>query len=222
METKHTIIEILNSFETGNPETDYVSIFIYRDGPNKTKQVTLGRGYTEDGTLWDVFESYKSLGGKEADKLLSFKKFKGDESLPKNKEFLDLIINTAKNDNNFKEAQDLIYDKMYWNKGLAWFNKNKLIRPLSLAVVQDSYLHSGSIIKSLTNKFSECTPLNGGNEVKWVSKYLEIRYNWLKNHPNKILNNTVYRPQFFLEQIKNNNWDLNKFPITANGCKIVN
>jgi chitosanase len=220
MNTKDTIIKILNCFETGKSETDYVSIFLYNDGPNNTKQVTLGRGYTEQGTLWDVFNEYKKLGGVNADELLSYKKYKGDQSLPKNKEFLNLIINTAKNDENFKNAQDIIFDLLYWDKAYNWFEKNNFVLPLSLSVIQDSYLHSGSMMSFLTNKFAEKTPKNKGNEKKWIIDYVNVRKQWLKTNSRKILNNTVYRQDFFIEQIEKNNWQLNIFPIIANGVKI--
>ena len=221
MDTKKLIIKILNCFETGKPETDYVSIYCWNDGPNNTKQVTLGRGYTEQGTLWDVFEKYKSLNGSNSDKLLSFKKYKGDETLPKNKEFLNLIINTAKSDEKFKKSKDEIYEKMYWLKGDDWFKSNGFTLPLSLLVIQDSYLQSGSILKFLINKFSEKVPSEGGNEKEWIHQYCLYRKKWLTNHSRKILNNTVYRPNFFLKQIENKNWELDKFPIYANGIKIT-
>ncbi|CAB5226345.1 Glycoside hydrolase, family 46 [uncultured Caudovirales phage] len=221
MDTKQTIIKILNCFETGKPETNYSSIYCWNDGPNNTKQVTLGRGYTEQGTLWDVFEKYKSLGGSNADKLISFKKYKGDQTLPKNKEFLSLIINTAKSDEKFKIAQDEIYEKVYWVRGNNWFKSKGFILPLSLLVIQDSYLQSGSMLKFLINKFSEKVPSEGGNEKKWIQQYCLVRKNWLANHSRKILNNTVYRPEFCLKQIENNNWKLDKFPIYANGIKIT-
>lgn len=221
MDTKQTIIKILNCFETGKTETDYVSIYCWNDGPNDTKQVTLGRGYTEQGTLWNVFETYKVLNGLNADKLLSFKTHKGNQTLPKNKEFLNLIINTAKNDEIFKKAQDDVFDKVYWDKGAIWFNAKGFVLPLSLAVIQDTYLQSGSMLKFLINKFSENVPSDGGNEKDWIEKYCITRKKWLANHSRTILNSTIYRPNFFLKQIQDNNWKLDKFPIYANGIKIT-
>jgi chitosanase len=220
MDTKQTIIEILNCFETGTPQINYVSVYCYHDGPNDTKQVTLARGFTEQGTLWDVFEKYKEIGGSNADKLLFFKSHKGDQTLPKNKEFLNLIINTAKTDQKFRQAQDEIYDEIYWNRGYNWFERNKFSLPLSLVVIQDSFLQSGSMLKFLINKFSENLPVDNGNEKDWIEKYCRSRKTWLANNSRKILNSTVYRPDFFLKQIENNNWNLEQFPIYPNGVKI--
>jgi hypothetical protein len=221
METKENIIKILNCFETGSTETDYYSIFIYRDGPNKKTQLTLGRGYTEcGGALWKVFQKYKELGGEKADMLLSYRNDSCKEILPKNKEFISLIINTAKTDKKFRDAQDMVYDELYWNRGLKFFNDNGFTLPLSLAVIQDSILHSGSILDFLRKRFSEKTPNNGGDEKKWIEQYVNVRFKWLFNHPNTLLRNTIYRQKFFTEQIKKNNWQLDQYPIYPNGVKI--
>lgn len=218
MNNKELIIKILNCFETGKPETDFSSIFIYRDGPNKTRQLTLGRGYVESGSLWDVFIKYKELGGKNADSLLSRRSEKGKETLPDNKEYINLIISSAKEE-SFRKAQDQVFDILYWNKGLDYFNKYGFTLPLSLAVIQDSILHSGSILKFLVNKFDEKKPSDGGSEKVWIKSYIEARQTWLTNH-SKLLANTAYRTKFFLKEIEKGNWNLDKLPIYPNGIKI--
>ena len=73
MSAKSTIIQILNAFEndSGSTKTEYDKIYLYKDGPNKTYQVTLARGFTEcGGTLWQVFEEYKKLGENNIDETL--------------------------------------------------------------------------------------------------------------------------------------------------------
>lgn len=221
MEIKDLIIRMVNSFEndSGSPETEYNKIYIYHDGPNDIKQVTLARGYTEcGGSLWKVFEYYKQFGGKNADKLLSYKKDNCKEILSNNMDFLKLIIQSAKEDKSFRDAEDKVFDDVYWNKGLDYFNKGKFKENLSLAVIQDSILHSGSILKKLTNKFAEKRPVDGGNERKWITAYVKARFNWL-SHASQLLRNTVYRPKFFLGEIKKENWALS-CPLIANDSKL--
>ena len=225
MDTKTTIIKILNVFEndSGSPETVYDVIYIYRDGPNKKRQITLGRGYTEcGGALWKVFEKYKELADdkKVADQLLAHKKESCSETLPDDKEFLKLIITTAQTDKDFREAEDFVYDSLYWNKGVEWFTNNGFTLPLSLAVIQDSILQSGSILQFLRDRFSEKTPNNGGSEKAWIEQYVKVRQEWLANHKNRVLNGTIYRTKFFLKEIEKDNWNLDKFPIYPNGVKI--
>lgn len=225
MNTKETIIKILNVFEndSGSSETEYDKIYIYKDGPNKKRQITLGRGYTEcGGALWKVFEKYKELADdkKVAIELLEQKKKSCSETLPNDKQFLNLIINTAKIDKDFRAAEDFVYDSLYWNKGVQWFNDNGFILPLSLAVIQDSILQSGSILNFLRNRFLEKTPKDGGSEKDWIKSYVTVRQEWLANHKNRVLNGTIYRTKFFLKEIEKDNWNLDKFPIYPNGVKI--
>lgn len=222
MEQKDLIIKILNSFEVGKAATDYSTIYIYHDGPGKKRQVTLGRGYTEcGGALWDVFTTYKQLGGGNADKLLEYKKSSCEGSLPNNKEFLDLITSTAKEDPKFRQAEDSVYDKQYWNHGQTWFDKGKFTKLLSMAVIQDSMLQSGSVPTWLCNRFPNKTPINGGDEEAWVKAYIKTRDYWLAHHSNPILNGTVYRTRFFLQEIAKDNWNLDQFPIYPNDVKII-
>ena len=223
MTTKETIIQILNAFEndSASPKTEYDKVYLYHDGPGNVKQVTLARGYTEcGGALWSVFSEYEKLGGSKAKELLSYKKDSCKGTLPNNKSFLNLITDTAKTDDKFCCAQDIVYDRMYWNPGYAWFEKNGFKLPLSLGVIQDSYLQSGGILDFLRKRFTESVPASGGDEKAWIKSYLETRKSWLANHTNTILHNTVYRPEFFLHQIRDNNWNLDKFPIYPNDSRV--
>ena len=228
MSVKSTIIEILNCFEndSSSPKTEYDKIYIYHDGTDnkgqqKKKQVTLGRGYTSmGGTLWDVFRAYQTLGG-DAKKLLSFLPQRYDESLASNKDFLSLIIKTAQTDEKLRTAEDQIYDKLYWDVGYNWYTINGFSLPLSLAVIQDTFLQSGSMLSFLTKRFTEKTPAHGGDEKAWIEAYVSTRQKWLANHSNSVLRGTVYRTNFFTKQIENNNWNLDKFPIYPNDTKLV-
>jgi chitosanase len=221
--TKKIIREILNCFEVGTPQTDYCSIYIYHDGPNNMRQITLGTGFVSgnNGTLWSVFREYQSLGGNNASKLISYQSRTNDPSLADDKTFINLIISTAKQDYKFRNAEDTIYDKLYWNRGQTWFDGNGFTMPLSMAVIQDSFLQSGSMPSFIIRKISEKLPIMGGEEKEWIKSYLTIREYWLAHHSRKILNGTVYRPNFFTKQIENDNWNLDKFPIYPNDTKLV-
>lgn len=218
---KENIIRVLNAFEndSGSPDTEYDKIYIYGDGPGGVKQVTLARGYTEcGGALWKVFEYYKLTGGENADKLLSYKRYSCKGTLPKDQNFLRLIINSARNEESFREAEDRVFDDLYWNKGVAYFESGGFKENLSLAVIQDSFLHSGGMLRFLTNKFAEKRPVQGGDEKKWITAYVQARLKWLSS-ASKLLRNTVYRPKFFLGEIKKNNWNFD-CPLVANDAKI--
>lgn len=222
MDNKSTIIKILNIFEndTQSPNSDYSSIYIYRDGPKNKQQVTLGRGFTEcGGSLWNVIDEYEKNNGENGKKLQSFKSDSCKEILPNDSEFLKLLQDSS-DDVEMKNAQDSVYDKVYWSRGAKWAQDNGFKLPLSMAVIQDSYLQSGGILDFLRNRFSENTPSGGGDEKEWIKAYVNARHNWLANHSRKILRNTVYRTQFFKKQIDNNNWNLDVFPLYVNGVKL--
>lgn len=221
MDLKEVIIRILNSFEndSGSPETEYDTIYRYHDGTNDIRQVTLGRGWTEcGGSLWRVFESYKEKGGTNADKLLSYRSKSCKGILPNDQEFLNLIKETAKSDSLFQGSEDQVFDEVYWNPAYKYFSNNEFTQPLSLAVIVDSWLHSGGVLKFLVNKFPEKKPAFGGNEKKWIQSYLEARLNWLSS-ASALLRNTVYRPKFFLNEIKKDNWSMT-CPLIANDARI--
>lgn len=220
--SKELIIKILNVFENDSqsPNTDFSSIYIYADGTKNRRQVTLGRGFSEcGGSLWMVFEEYDSNGGKNGEKLNSYKKKSCTATLPEDKEFLALIHDSC-DEKAMRSAQDTIYDRVYWSHGEQWFDQNGFTLPLSMAVIQDSYLQSGEILDFLRKRFDERTPKDGGDEKEWITQYINTRNSWLENHSRKILRNTTYRTHFFQKQIANSNWDLDKFPIVANGVRL--
>ena len=74
-----------------------------------------------------------------------------------------------------------------------------------MLVIYDSFIHSGSILPFLRQKFTENVPVNGGDEKKWIKQCVDTRHNWLENHSKLILRNTIYRTQCFKNQIKANN-----------------
>jgi chitosanase len=90
---------------------------------------------------------------------------------------------------------------------------------LSMLVIYDSQIHSGGIPSFLRQRFPELPPSKGGDEKAWIAAYVKVRHQWLSTHSRKILQKTIYRTQCFLNQIKNNNWDLSQVVI-ANGVRV--
>ncbi len=211
LDYKPTILKILNVFEndSGSPNTEYDKLYLYGDGPGNIRQVTLARGYTEcGGALWKVFEYYAASGGKNGEKLLSYKKDSCKGLLARNKEFLNLIISSAREEESMRKAQDDVFDDLYWNPMYKQFTEWGFKEPLSLAVFADSKLHSGGMLKFLMNSFPEKKPAFGGNEEVWIRQYVDARHRWLANHSNRILRGTIYRTSFFKEELNEDNWDL--------------
>ena len=210
------ISRMLNAFEndSGSPETDYGTIYIYHDGNDHRRQITLGRGFTADGgNLRKVIDRYTTLGGERA---VDFQDHLA--LLPDDHELLDLL-KAVSGEQAMRDAQDQIFTEVYLQPAFNWAAANGFELPLSYAVVADSYLHSGAMLQFLMNRFAEKKPANGGDEQAWIKAYVLTRRSWLagKGPP---LSNTVYRPDFFLRQINTDNWNFNP-PLIANGSNIA-
>ena len=72
MENEHQvrtlILRVLNVAETDHPDGKPYAVYVYADGKNGRKQVTLGVGFTEDGgNLEKVLNSYIAKKGAFAD-----------------------------------------------------------------------------------------------------------------------------------------------------------
>jgi chitosanase len=219
---KRKIIQVINVFETGTITGNYSKISIFSDGPvingNRIKQITYGRSQTtEYGVLKILIEQYITNKGQFADQFKPFvDKIGKQPSLCTDSSFKSLLKNAGQNDSIMKSTQDNFFDQLYYQPAFNWFTSMKFTLPLSLLVIYDSFIHSGSILPFLRQRFPESVPANGGDEKKWINQYIAARHDWLEHHPNKILRNTVYRPICFEKAIAQNNWDLSS-AIDANG-----
>ena len=212
---------VLNAAEndSGSYETEYATIYIYNDGPNKVKQLTLSRGITQYGNMKSLLQMYINDGGKYSNNFKPYVDILTKSSTVKDSSFKALLIKAAKEDQIFRTAEDKIFDDKYLRPALEFADKNGFGQPLSLMVILDSYLHSGTIFDFLRTRFPEKTPAKGGNEKIWIKEYVDARHSWLANHSNRILQNTTYRTQFLKNQIKDENWYFNP-PVVMNGTKI--
>lgn len=221
IQKKNMILTIMNVAETGTLSTDYCSVYIYADGKNNRKQITLSRGFTEDGgNLKEVIKQYIYNGGKKSAEFTPHiaKMGAAYPSLSGNSAFINLLKSVCQ-ESAMIRAQDEVFDNQYWIPAYRWFTSNGFTLPLSMLVIMDSYLHSGSILSFLREKFKESPPIKGGKEKEWIAQYVNVRHDWLKNHSNKILNNTIYRTNCFKLQIASNNWELRQ-DVVMNGTRI--
>jgi chitosanase len=219
LEVKTKIKQAINVLEMDSKDIKYSQLYIYNDGPNDIRQITVSFGVTEYGNLKKLIEIYIADGGKYADQFQPFLNLIGKTALVNNADFKRLLIASAKEDSIMRTAQDKVYDLAYWDRAYKWFNANGFTLPLSMGVIMDSFVHSGGILDVLRQRFSEKTPASGGNEKEWVAQYLAVRREWLANHKKKILNNTVYRIDFFLKQTSTGNWDF-VCPLVPHGVNI--
>lgn len=208
------IRQIIRCFETGNVTgADYANISIFNDGPNNITQITYGASQTtEFGLLRQLIKMYvDEKGARYANEFRNYISRIGNKpSLHEEKAFIQLLKNAA-TDSIMQTVQDRFFNIYYFNPARSWFDKQGFTLPLSLLVIYDSYVHSGSILDFLRNSFPEKVPVNGGNEKKWIESYVNSRDHWLETHTSRpILRNTDYRTDSFIYAIREDNWLLDK------------
>jgi hypothetical protein len=213
------ISSVLNIFETGKPELNYGAVYIFPDGNNKRKQVTVSIGFTEDsGSFGKVIRVYIEAKGMYANEFVPYVNRIGKGVLWNNTAFINLIKKAGTNDPIFIETQEFVYRALYVHPSRSIAEDLGLKLPLSILVVQDSKLHgSFDLVRKL---FPEVPPISGGDEKKWVKAYCEARKAWWNAHPKNpwagVSGKGTYRMDTFLEAIKKDNWDLSQ-PLKTNG-----
>lgn len=201
---------MLNLFEqdSGSPETEYNVIYLYKDGNNGRRQTTLTRGFTDDGgNLKKVVLLYIQKQGLLSDLFKKRLPAFGKGTLPTDKEFLQALVK-AGNEQAMKDAQDEVFQSAYVQPALDWAERYGIKTPLGVGVVVDSFLHSGTVPEWLCKRFQAARPASGGTESTWIAAYLNERLAWFTRSTG-LLHTCTFRPLFFLDQVKNGNWDLN-------------
>ena len=199
---------------------------VLADGKGGRRQVTLGIQFDEaSGDLGRVLDLYAENGGRYAQELGRYRNLvdTGDSKstvLARDDAFKSLL-RAAGNDPVMQKAQDFIFASETWDPAQRWFDANGFTLPLSMLVISDSFLQSGSMLQFLRNRFKEVPPAQGGREKVFITDYTYVRNNWLFGHPNRAIHNSAYRTRCYLAQINSENWNLDSLPIVMNGVKVA-
>lgn len=211
---KSIIEKIVNCFETGRPDGNYAAIAKLHDGPHGIQQITYGRSQTtEYGNLRILIQQYVATNSMYSQQLKPYAEKVGSIPLVNNSIFIQLLKDAATNDLVMRQTQDQFFDERYFKPAIKWAAENGFTLPLSAAVIYDSFIHSGSILWIIRQKFSENPPALGGDEKAWITAYVKARDRWLANHHRVIVRGTTYRTKTFLQEIEKGNWDLRQLPI---------
>ncbi|WP_185289938.1 chitosanase [Chryseobacterium lactis] len=222
------IAEVISTFENGKRSGGYDAYVAYRDerfNGSYYRQITYGRFQTtEFGNLKKLIQMYIEANGTYAnffkDYVNDIGKIVGNTpvSLYQNEDFVQALKDAGKNDPIMQTVQEDFFDLRYFQPALSWFKTHGFTLPLSLLVIFDSFIHSGSIKESLRKMFPEYPPNMGGDEKRWITQYTAARHAWLSNYETKEVRASAYRTQTFKDLILNDNWDLTK-PFKTQGIQ---
>jgi chitosanase len=221
-DSQRRIIErVINVFETGTVEGKYGAISIYRDGPNRIRQITYGRSQTtEYGNLRELVDMYVQAGGRFSEVLRPYVSRIGRTALVDDAEFKNLLRRAGNEDPVMRRTQDAFFERRYLRPALRWAGEHGFTRALSMLVIYDSFIHSGRILDLLRSRFQERPPSQGGNEQTWIRQYVDARHQWLSHHDNPAVRPSNYRTRDFAREIARGNWDLTMLPFMANGVPV--
>jgi chitosanase len=223
MEKRRELEKIRNVLvvaETGKQVIPYGAVYVMADGPNNIKQITLSIGFTQyGGNLSKVIEEYGRKNGEYSLELTPMLAVMRKMDTVSNSHYLK-SLKEAGADPIMKETQDAMFDSLYLEPAIKWAEAEGFVEPLSMLIIADSFLHSGSMLLSLRSKFSEKTPKWGGLERAWIIGYLNARHKWLANHSSRLLRNTTYRTTYYKKLIVDGDWSLDTYHTLAmNGTK---
>lgn len=217
------IVKFLNCFEQGKPEFQHDKVDLLPDqvfpgSSKRVKGVTISFGLTQNSHLFEFLTEYVSLNSRYSEAFRPYLNKIKKQSLAGDKNFISLLIKAAREDKAYTLLLEDYFYRYYFSEGAKWFIDNKFSTPLALAIIEDSFLHSGGILDFLRKRFP-ASPKDG--EKLWISQYITVRRDWLKNHSDPTLRNTWTRPQFYLDLVNKGDWDLSQSIYYPNGVKII-
>jgi chitosanase len=216
------IRRIISVAETDSPQWDPASVYVYHDGNDGRKQCTLSIGFTADGgNLRKVLERYGEAHGVYGEQLVPYIALLKAGDPGTDSDFIKLLKEIGNKDPLMMTIQEEMFDRLYLGPAFDWASRYGFGLPLSYLVIADSFLHSGGMLDFLMKRFAEPKPSAGGQERDWIKAYTDTRRDWLANHSNKILRNTVYRCDCYLAEIKRSNWDLAQTPLNMHGTEVA-
>jgi len=229
-EQKHVIDCVLAIFETGKIPTTaaYSTCTVLSDGAG----ISYGKHQATDksGSLDLVSKRYVKLNGIHAEALSGYlpqlssnesTKINPKEIYPEWLNQLIELLKTAGADPLMQQAQDEIFDELYWLPAVKIATEIGLQTALGQLTIYDTCIHSGAgNVSKIRKLFPEAAPVNGGDEKTWVLAYIAARKNWLQTRENPIVHKTVYRMDELKKIADADNWNL-KTPLIVRKVKIV-
>src|SRR4029077_7328521 len=174
----------------------------------------------DGGNLRKVLERYIEMDGGYSDRLVPYIALLKAGDPGTDSDFIALLKEIGNQDPLMMTVQEEMFDKLYLGPAFEWASRYGFGLPLSYLVIADSFLHSGSMLDFLMNRFPEKKPSDGGDEEDWIQAYTDTRRDWLANHSNKILRGTTYRCDCYLREMERSNCKLAQAPVNMHGTEV--
>lgn len=210
---------IVNVFETGTPRGDYGRVTLLA---GDSGHLTYGRSQTTlaSGNLYLLIKAYcAAAGAGYAHELEGYlaRLADCDLSLDQNMQ-LHRLLRDAGGDPVMQAVQDGFFDRVYWAPAAQAAAALGIEPALGVGVVYDSFVHGAwpTLRDRTMVRYGDVAALGA---TAWVERYVAERRDWLANHPNALLHNTVYRMDAFRNLMAENRWDL-ALPFTVRGVVI--
>lgn len=210
---------IVNIFETGSPQGDYGKVTLL---PGDGGHLTYGRSQTTlaGGNLHLLIKAYcEAPDAQFATALETYldRLADRDVGLDRDATFRGLL-REAGDDPIMQEVQDRFFDRVYWTPSEQAAGAMGICTGLGTGVVYDSRIHgSWGPMRDRTN--DRHGPVGEIGEKAWVEHYVSERRDWLANHSNRLLRQTVYRMDAFRRLVDEANWEL-ELPFRVRGILI--
>ena len=141
-----------------------------------------------------------------------------DQSLANDSNFIALL-RKAGDDIDMQQTQDEFFNRVFLIPTLNLGESLGCKQALSCAVIYDSLIHGAwRQIFNITN--TRIGSVTAVGEKKWITEYNATRRNWLANHSNTLLRNTVYRQDVFTSLFTSDKWSL-ELPIRVRNINLT-
>lgn len=200
------MLDIICIFENGRPETYYKLVCLMGDTGGLSGGLLMAS--LASGNLGKLLRLYRTMGGTS----ISEEEVRQTERMDPSQNTDPIIRNMFKassSDPIMHEAQDTFFYNEFVKPAEAIAKTRGWTEPLAICLILDGLVHGsfkkidGMVPKSL-------------NQWDWARTYTQMRKQWLQGHNNPLLQKTVYRMEFFEQQINSNNWKLDT-PMRVHG-----
>lgn len=216
---KKTAEALVNIFETGEVLGNYGQVTLIA---GDTGHLTFGRSQTTlgSGNLNELMQRYcANSGARFGTRLASYLPRFAACDLKLDKELsLHNLLRASADDNVMRDTQDTFFDETYWQPAAQTAERLKIMTPLGVAVVYDSFVHgSWKLMRNRTTQ--QVGDISSVDEQRWIAAYIAIRRAWLAENTRADLRATVYRMDTFQRLIDQGYWGL-ELPLVVRGQEI--